>query len=33
VRRAVIIDAEGCTFDLLESFAKAGRVLIVPARS
>jgi hypothetical protein len=30
--RAVVIDAEGCTFDLLESFAKAKRVLITPLK-
>jgi hypothetical protein len=32
VRRAVIIDAEGSTFDILESFAKHGRVIITPLR-
>jgi hypothetical protein len=32
VERAVVIDAEGCTFDLLESFAKAKRVLITPLK-
>ncbi len=32
VRRAVVIDSEGCTFDLLESFAKAKRVLITPLK-
>jgi len=32
VRRAVVIDAEGCTFDLLESFANAKRVLITPLK-
>lgn len=32
VARAVVIDAEGCTFDLLESFAKAKRVLITPLK-
>lgn len=32
VRRAVVIDSEGCTFDLLESFAKAQRVLITPLK-
>jgi hypothetical protein len=32
VRRAVVIDAEGCTFDLLESFAKAKRVIITPLK-
>jgi hypothetical protein len=32
VERAVVIDAEGCTFDLLESFAKAQRVLITPLK-
>jgi hypothetical protein len=32
VRRAVVIDSEGCTFDLLESFAEAKRVLITPLK-
>jgi hypothetical protein len=32
VERAVVIDAEGCTFDLLESFANAKRVLITPLK-
>jgi hypothetical protein len=32
VQRAVVIDAEGCTFDLLTSFAKAKRVLITPLK-
>ena len=35
VRRPVVIDvidSEGCTFDLLESFAKAKRVLITPLK-
>jgi hypothetical protein len=32
IERAVVIDAEGCTFDLLESFARAGRVLITPLK-
>lgn len=32
VRRATVIDAEGCTFDLLASFAKAKRVLITPLK-
>lgn len=32
VERAVVIDAEGSTFDLLESFAKKQRVLITPLR-
>jgi hypothetical protein len=32
VERAVVIDAEGSTFDLLESFSKKGRVLITPLR-
>jgi hypothetical protein len=32
VERAVVIDSEGCTFDLLESFAKAKRVLITPLK-
>jgi hypothetical protein len=32
VRRAVVIDAEGSTFDLLESFAKARRIIVTPLR-
>ena len=32
VERAVVIDSEGCTFDLLESFAKAERILITPLK-
>ena len=32
VTRAVVIDAEGSTFDLLESFAKAHRVIVTPLR-
>ena len=32
IERAVVIDAEGCTFDILESFAKAKRVLITPLK-
>jgi hypothetical protein len=32
VERAVVIDAEGCTFDLLWSFAKAKRVIITPLK-
>jgi len=32
VERAVVIDAEGCTFDLLSSFAKAKRVIITPLK-
>ena len=32
VRRAVVIDSEGSTFDLLESFTKANRVLITPLK-
>jgi hypothetical protein len=32
VERAVVIDAEGSTFDLLESFTKRKRVLITPLR-
>lgn len=32
VPRAVVIDAEGCTFDLLASFAKAKRVVITPLK-
>jgi hypothetical protein len=32
VQRAVVIDAEGSTFDLLESFAAAKRVIITPLK-
>jgi hypothetical protein len=32
VQRAVVIDAEGSTFDLLDSFAAAKRVLITPLK-
>jgi hypothetical protein len=32
VRRAVVIDSEGSTFDLLETFARANRVLITPLK-
>jgi hypothetical protein len=32
VERAVVIDSEGCTFDLLEAFAKAKRVFITPLK-
>ena len=32
VQRAVVIDAEGCTFDLLASFAKAKRVVVTPLK-
>jgi len=32
VERAVVIDAEGSTFDLLESFSQRGRVLVTPLR-
>ena len=32
VRRVVVIDAEGSTFDLLEAFAKAHRVIVTPLR-
>jgi hypothetical protein len=32
VTRAVVIDAEGSTFDVLESFAKAQRVIVTPLR-
>lgn len=32
VGRAVVIDAEGCTFDLLSSFAEAKRVIITPIK-
>jgi hypothetical protein len=32
VRRAVIIDAEGSTFDVLEAFANAHRVIVTPLR-
>jgi hypothetical protein len=32
VRRAVVIDAEGSTFDILEAFSKEGRVIVTPLR-
>ena len=32
VQRAVVVDAEGCTFDLLSSFAKKKRVIITPLK-
>ena len=32
VERAVVIDAEGSTFDLLESFTQRQRVLVTPLR-
>jgi len=32
VRRAVVIDAEGSTFDILETFAKRKRVIVTPLR-
>jgi hypothetical protein len=32
VQRAVVIDSEGCTFDLLAAFAEAKRVLITPLK-
>jgi hypothetical protein len=32
VRRAVVIDAEGSTFDILEAFTKEGRVIVTPLR-
>src|SRR5690349_13556255 len=32
VHRAVVIDAEGSTFDILESFSKQGRVIVTPLR-
>jgi hypothetical protein len=32
VRRAVVIDAEGSTFDLLDAFVKKGRVIVTPLR-
>lgn len=32
VRRAVVIDAEGSTFDILDGFAKEGRVIVTPLR-
>jgi len=32
VRRAVVIDAEGSTFDILEAFVKQGRVIVTPLR-
>jgi len=32
VARAVVIDAEGSTFDILESFSRQGRVIVTPLR-
>jgi hypothetical protein len=32
VKRALVIDAEGSTFDVLESFDKANRVIVTPLR-
>lgn len=32
VRRAVVIDAEGSTFDLLEAFTKTHRIIVTPLR-
>jgi hypothetical protein len=32
VRRAVVIDAEGSTFDLLDAFVKKGRIIVTPLR-
>jgi hypothetical protein len=32
IARATIIDAEGSVFDVLEAFAKAGRVIVTPLR-
>jgi hypothetical protein len=32
VRRAVVIDAEGSTFDILEASTKEGRVIVTPLR-
>jgi uncharacterized protein YpiB (UPF0302 family) len=32
VERAVIIDSEGSTFDILESFSRSGRVIVTPLR-
>ncbi len=32
IRRAVVIDSEGSTFDILETFAKAKRVIVTPLR-
>ncbi|MFC1610107.1 hypothetical protein ACFL6C_04065 [Myxococcota bacterium] len=32
IRRAVVIDSEGSTFDILDSFAKAKRVIVTPLR-
>ena len=32
VKRAVVIDAEGSTYDILEAFAKEGRVIVTPLR-
>ena len=32
VTRAVVIDSEGCTFDILETFAKQERVVVTPLK-
>lgn len=32
VKRAVVIDAEGSTFDILEAFTKEGRVVVTPLK-
>jgi hypothetical protein len=32
VERAVVIDSEGSTFDILESFSRSGRVIVTPLR-
>jgi len=32
VKRAVVIDAEGSTFDILETFAREGRVIVTPLK-
>jgi hypothetical protein len=32
VERAVVIDSEGSTFDILESFSRNGRVIVTPLR-
>ena len=32
VARAVVIDAEGSTFDILESFSRQGRVIVTPLK-
>lgn len=33
IRRAVVIDSEGSTFDILKTFAEANRVIVTPLRA